>query len=170
MTNNLTKALFAIYLLTLNWILLLKLGVQFSYMQTRSVNLIPFARPLMSNGKADVSEIMLNVIIFVPLGIYAGLLFRRWTLGNKLFFFLLTTLIFESLQYVLRIGAYDITDLITNTTGAILGLTIFWAIEKIFNNTVKAQKFINIIAATATVIVISLLLLLKLNMLPVRYQ
>ena len=162
-TNKLATVLFIIYLIALFWILLFKLGVRFSYMGNRNVNLIPF-------GKIDVSETILNVVIFVPLGIYAGVLFKRWTFGNKLFFCFLISLMFEGLQFILRVGAFDITDIITNTLGGIIGLMIFEAIEKLFNNSVKAQKFINIIAATGTVLMFSLLLLLKLKMLPVRYQ
>ena len=77
---------------------------------------------------------------------------------------------FEGLQFILRVGAFDITDIINNTLGGIIGLLIFEAIEKLFNNRVKSQKFITIIAAIGTLLMISLLLLLKLNMLPIRYQ
>jgi glycopeptide antibiotics resistance protein len=70
----------------------------------------------------------------------------------------------------LRVGAVDITDTITNTLGGIIGLLVFKAIEKLFKNSVKAQKFINITAAIGTVLMILMLLLLKMNMLPVRYQ
>ena len=93
LTNKLTTVLFIIYLIALFWILLFKLGVRFSYMENRSVNLIPFSEPLISNGKIDFGEIILNVVIFVPLGIYAGVLFKRWTFGKKLFFFFLISLI-----------------------------------------------------------------------------
>jgi glycopeptide antibiotics resistance protein len=79
-TNRLTNVLFIIYLIVLSWILLLKLGVRFSYMGNRSVNLIPFSEPLILNGKMDVGEIILNVVILVLLGIYAGILFERWIL------------------------------------------------------------------------------------------
>ena len=164
-TNKLTVVLFAIYLLALFWILLFKLGVQFTYMGNRSVNLIPF-----SDGKIDVREIILNVVICVPLGIYAGVLFKRRTFGTKLLFFLLISSMFEVLQFILRVGAFDITDVVTNTLGGIGGLMILKAIEKLFKNSAKAQKFINIIAAIGTVLMISLLLLLKMNKLPVRYQ
>jgi glycopeptide antibiotics resistance protein len=162
-TNKVTNVLFIIYLIALFWILLFKLGVRFSYMENRNVNLIPF-------GNIDVSETILNVVIFVPLGIYAGVLFERWGFVKKLFFFFLISLMLEGLQFIFRIGAFDITDIITNISGGIIGLLIFEAIEKLFNNSVKSQKFINIIAAIGTVLMISLLLLLKLNMLPVRYQ
>ncbi|HUQ66690.1 MAG TPA: VanZ family protein [Flavitalea sp.] len=169
-TNKLTYILFIIYLIALFWILLFKLGVRFSYMGNRSINLIPFYKSSISNGKIDVGEIILNVVIFVPLGIYAGILFKRWTTANKLFFFFIISVILESLQLILKIGAFDITDVITNTLGGIIGLMTFKAIHKLFHNSEKAQKFINIIAAIGTVLMISLLILLKLNRLPVRYQ
>ncbi|MBD0333353.1 MAG: VanZ family protein [Chitinophagaceae bacterium] len=162
-TNRLTTVLFIVYLIALCWILIFKLGVRFSYMGNRRVNLIPFS-------KIDVGEIILNALIFVPLGIYAGILFERGIFGEKLFFFFLISLIVEGLQFILAVGAFDSTDIITNTLGGIIGLMIFKAIEKAFNNSVKAQKFINIIAAIGTVLMILLLLLLKMNMLPVRYQ
>lgn len=76
----------------------------------------------------------------------------------------------EGLQFIFRIGAFDITDIITNTTGGIFGFIMFYAIEKSFNNSVRTQKYINIIAAVGTLLIISVLVLLKLNMLPVRYQ
>ena len=170
LTNKFTNALFVIYLLTLFWILLFKFGVRFSYMENRSVNLIPFREILISNGNIDAGEIILNVLIFIPLGIYAGVLFRRWTFWKKLFLFFLISLMFEGLQFMLSIGAFDITDTITNTSGGIIGLMIFEAIEKLFSNSIKVQKFINIVAATGTVLMILLLVLLKLNMLPIRYQ
>ena len=162
-TNKLTNVLFIIYLIALFWILLFKFGVRFSYMENRNVNLTPFA-------KIDVAEIILNVVIFIPLGIYAGVLFKRWGFVKKLFFFFLISLMFEGLQFIFRIGAFDITDIITNISGGIIGSLIFEAIEKLFNNSVKSRKFITIIAAIGTVLMISLLLLLKLNMLPIRYQ
>src|SRR6478609_652170 len=84
-TAKLTIVLLVIYLIALFWILLFKLGVRFSYMENRNVNLIPF-------GKIDVAEIILNVVIFVPLGIYAGVLFKRWGFVKKLFFFFLISL------------------------------------------------------------------------------
>jgi glycopeptide antibiotics resistance protein len=164
-SNRLTTLLFIIYLIALSWILLLKLSVRFSYMGNRSVNLIPFRESLILN-----SENILNVVIFIPLGIYAGILFERWIFGKKLLFIFLLSLLVEGLQYILRLGAFDVTDIITNTLGGIIGLIIFKGLEKAFNNSVKAQKFINKIAATGTVLMILLLVLLKMNMLPVRYQ
>lgn len=170
MVNKVTNVLFVIYLAALLWILVLKLGVQFSYMGNRNVNLIPFSEPLISNSKIDFSEMILNAVIFVPLGIYAGVLFKLWSFGRNVFLFFLISLICEGLQFILRVGAFDITDIITNTLGGIIGLMIFKGIEKLFKNNSRARKFINIMAAIGTVLMISLLLLLKLDMLPVKYR
>lgn len=168
-TNRLSTVLFIVYLAALLWILLFKLGVRFSYMSDRRVNLVPFNNAL-SNGNIDLGETIMNVIIFLPLGIYAGVLFKRWSYGFKIFFFFLTSLFFEVLQYLLSVGSFDMTDIVNNTLGGIIGLMIFVAIEKAFNNNLKTQKFINIIAITGTVLMVILLSLLKLNMLPIRYQ
>ena len=164
-SNRLTTVLFMIYLIAIGWILLLKLGVRFSYMGKRSVNLVPFSEPSILT-----SENILNVVIFVPLGIYAGTLFERWIFSKKLLFFFLLSLSVEALQYILRVGAFDVTDIINNTLGGLIGLMIFETIKKTVNSSVKARKIINIIAATGTAFVILLLVLLKMNMLPVRYQ
>ncbi len=170
MATKITKLLFSIYLAALVWILLLKLGVKFSYMGSRSVNLIPFREALMANGKIDHGEIILNIVIFIPLGIYAGVLYERWNFRTKIIFIGSISLAFESLQYIFKIGAFDITDIITNTTGGIIGLLIYQGIEKVFNNSVKTQKIINVMAAIATGVMVTLLVLLKMNMLPLRYQ
>jgi glycopeptide antibiotics resistance protein len=169
-TNRLTIGLFIIYLIALCWILLFKLGVQFSYMRNRRVNLIPFRESLILDGKVDFGEIILNVVIFVPLGIYAGILFERWIFGKFLLFFFFISAIVEGLQFILTVGAFDSTDLITNTLGGIIGLIICKAIEKAFHNRGKAQKCINLVAATGTALIILFLFLLKMNMLPVRYK
>ncbi len=164
-TNVLTTVLFIIYLFALYWILLLKLGVRFSYMGERRTNLVPF-----SELSILTSENILNVVIFVPLGIYAGILFEKWHFSKKLFFVFLISLLVEGLQYILRVGAFDITDIITNTLGGMIGLMIFKGLEKAFSNHIKAQKFMNKIAAAGTALMILLLVLLKMNMLPVRYR
>jgi glycopeptide antibiotics resistance protein len=136
----------------------------------RSINLIPFREPLILNGKIDFGEMIMNVVIFVPLGIYAGILFERWNIGKKLFLFFLISLIIEGFQFILAIGVFDVTDIINNTLGGINGLMIYKGIEKVSKNRVKAQKFINILASIGTILMISFLFLLKTNKLWLRYQ
>lgn len=170
-TIVLTKVLFIIYLIALLWILLFKLGVHFSYMGiSRSVNLIPFNEVFIQNSKIDFGGMIMNVVIFVPLGMYSGLLNERWVFGRNLFLFFLTSLTIEGFQFIFALGTFDVTDIINNTLGGIIGLLIFKGIEKVFNNRVKVQKFINLIATIGTVLMILFLFLLKTNRLGLRYQ
>ena len=162
--NSVTKALLIIYVLVLCWILLLKLGVNFSYMSKRNVNLIPFS------GHVDNVQAILNVIIMLPLGLYVGALFCKWSLPKNILFVFLVSFLFEALQYIFRIGAFDMTDIATNTTGGFIGLLLYKLIEKIVGSQSKAQRFVNITGLLGTVTMITLLILLKLNMLPIRYQ
>jgi len=164
-TNRLTTVLFIVYLVVICWILLFKLGVRFSYMGERNVNLIPFNEPSIIN-----SENILNIVVFVPLGVYAGILFGNWPFGKKSLFFFLLSLLVEGLQYVSRIGAFDVTDIVANTLGGIVGLVLFKAIDNAFIDSAKTQRFINIIATIGTILMVLFLVLLKMNMLPVRYQ
>ncbi|TAE47957.1 MAG: VanZ family protein [Bacteroidetes bacterium] len=170
LTKRITLVLFVMYAIALIWILLLKLGVQFSYMETRSVNVIPFREAFLFNGRIDYSEIIMNVVVFVPLGIYAGMLFRRWAFWKNLLFFFLTSCMVEVIQWLLKIGAFDVTDMITNTSGGILGFVICKVIEKLFNNQGRAHGFINIMAGIGTVLMLLFLILLKTNRLGIRYQ
>jgi len=169
--NQLTIALFVIYLGALIWILLFKMGVHFSYMRTgRSINFIPFSQPVILNGKNDVGESIMNVLIFVPLGMYAGILFQRWQLGKKILLFFFVSFMVESCQYITGLGAADITDIITNTLGGTIGLLIYTGIEKAFNSNSKAQKFINVLATIGTIFMIVFLYLLRTNRLWIRYR
>ena len=167
-TKRITLVLFIIYLVALCWILLFKLGVQFSYMQNRSVNLIPFKSWFFS-GKIDAAEVVSNIIVFVPLGIYTCMLFT-WSFAKKLFFFFSCSLFIEMLQLIFAVGAFDTTDIVTNTVGGIIGWMLYKAIEKVLNSTVRTYRFINVIAIIATASMLLLLVLLKMNMLPIKYQ
>ncbi len=168
--NKLTLVLFAIYLIALFWILLFKLGVQFSYMENRTVNLVPFIQLFSTNGKIDFPEIIMNIVIFVPLGIYLAILLKSWNLWKYLFSFLGISLMVETIQFIFKLGAFDGTDLVTNAFGGIIGWMLLKAIENVFKRSIKAQKIINVIAAIATVVMIGFLILLKTNNLGIRYQ
>ena len=162
--NKLTNILFIIYLIALFWIIVFKFNVQLPPLRNmRSINLIPFSEPLILNGKLAFSEIIMNIVIFVPFGIYAGILFKRWSTAQKIFLFFLISLICEVFQFILNVGASDITDIINNTLGGIIGILIYIGIEKILKNSVKVDKVINVIATIGTILMILFLLILKMN-------
>lgn len=170
MSDKITKALFAIYLIVLVWILMFKLGVKFSYMAERKVNLMPYNDFLIPNTKVDLPELILNIVIFIPSGIYAGIIFKKWGFLKNVFFFFTASSVIEGLQFILRIGAFDMTDIINNTLGGIIGLLIFKSIVFVLKDSVKAQRIVNIIAIIGTAVILLLLFLLKTNHLGIRYQ
>ncbi len=168
--NKLTKLLFGLYLLAIGWILLLKLGVRFSYMAKREFNFLPFREAVLFNGKIDYTEIIMNIIIFIPLGIYISILFKKLGIFGKFFSIFFLSLSVECLQYVFRLGSFDITDIITNSFGGTIGLVIYFIISKVLNNNQKTQKFINVFATLGTITMLLFLFLLKTNRLGIRYQ
>ena len=154
-----TKVIFIIYCLILTWIILFKTSFSFSdihwFEGVRRINVIPFYYAD-DVGKFHLREVVMNVIAFVPFGFYAKML--GITAKRSIIIGFLTSLIFELSQFILNIGAADITDIITNTLGAFAGICLYLLIKKIFVNETKIHKIINIMAT----VVISLFLLLVL--------
>jgi len=118
----LSRTLFAAYLLILLWLVLFK----FSYdpigvirdFQTRSLNLIPFAY-------ANKNEVIANLIAFIPFGVMLGVNFRGLVFKYKLAVVFAFSLAVEIIQYVLAIGAADVTDVVMNTLGGFVGLSAY---------------------------------------------
>lgn len=159
--RNLTKALLAVYVIFLTWIILFKMQPDLCFWRAepyRSVNLIPFGGSAVINGRIDMSEIILNILIFVPYGVYVSMLKDQWGFPKKVAPAFGTSLAFEALQYVFGIGATDITDLLGNTLGGAAGIMLFWLLSKLLKE--NAVKAVNFIAALGTVIVIGFSLLL----------
>lgn len=159
-----TIVLLISYWVVIFWVLILKLGVRFSYMEKRSVNLIAFDGPL------DTAQLLLNTLIFIPLGLYLGILCRKWAYLKISLLILGCCIIVEGSQYIFAIGAFDITDIITNALGGIIGLFMFVVLVRIFRNEFEAHKVINAIGILGTLIVLAGLFLLRMNMLPIRYR
>lgn len=152
-----TKILLGIYFLLLVWIILFKLSFSFSDLETlRSINLIPF---YYSNQTSfHLGEVIDNVLIFIPLGIILKML----NIENKKIIFLGFILSFtlETMQFILSIGASDITDIITNTIGTIVGLFLYLILEKCLKDKTKTNQILNILGIIGSVLFIFLILLL----------
>lgn len=116
-TKTLIKISFILYLLLLSWIIVLKFRLNLNDLKyIRSINLIPF--------KANtIKETLVNLITFIPLGMYLQYLFKDKKTLNILII-ILTSLFYEILQYTFHIGVSDITDIIMNTTGGIIGVLL----------------------------------------------
>lgn len=155
-SKNLTKALFVVYLLGLTWIILFKMELSPANLpHIRNINLIPFAESVIVNGTLDFGEIIDNALAFIPFGVFAGVLWGNGSFLKKIAPVFLVSFAFETLQYVLAIGASDMTDLLANTLGGCAGLGIYLLLEKVTKG--NARKMVNLLCLIGAVGMILLL-------------
>ncbi len=156
---SITLSLFLLYVTLLTWIILFKMNFSVSGLsRIRSVNLIPYGACVFTNGKLDFDEIFSNILAFVPIGVYVSMLKPRWSFAKKLLPALGISFIYEVMQFVLAIGASDITDLINNTLGGLIGILIFGLLQKIFGE--KTCKILLCLAVLCTILLIVLIAVL----------
>ncbi len=117
-----------LYLLGVATGLFVKFDISLELFRLRSLNLIPFSG-------FTVEQCLMNILLFLPLGLLAPLIFR--TLGKRhwvkiLILSLSTSLTVEVLQLFHETRAFDINDLIFNTIGGLLGYGVYLVIARLF--------------------------------------
>ena len=160
---SLTSVLFITYMVLLVWIILFKFSCSINEIinldKIRRINLIPFYDPI--NIHFHYTEMIENVLIFIPFGIYLKMLNKE---NKKIIIYgLLLSLALELSQFVFSIGATDITDIITNTLGTTIGVYGYVILEKVFKNKEKINKVLQVLALVATIMFLSLMLILKIS-------
>lgn len=157
--QKITFVLLVIYLIILTWIILLKTQFSFSALgHYRSVNLIPFAGSVVINGKVDLDEILNNFIVFIPVGLYLGMLMPKSSPLRKIAPIFGLSLLYEVIQFIFAIGASDITDLIMNTLGGAAGIFLVFLFTKLLKE--KTVKILNIAAVICTLAITGFMALL----------
>ncbi len=159
--DKFTNFVFAGYLILLIWLVLFKLATSVDMIpHFRGINLVPFGQSVILNGKIDLKEIIYNILAFIPLGVYLQFYMSKESIGKKIFVGFLVSFILEFLQYIFAIGGSDITDLITNITGVILGLGLYKLFSIKFRE--KAICIINFIGLSIEICACCLIILLSL--------
>lgn len=157
-SNCFVTILFLIYLALLVWIILFKLQFSISDLdKIRSINCIPFHYDKEIGVAFHLTEVLENVLIFVPMGIYLQMLMPKVKLYAKIMMIAGTSFLLETTQYVLAIGRSDITDVLTNTAGGLLGLIVYLMVARLIGNRIKANRLFSILAGIVSVVVIGLL-------------
>jgi len=159
---NLTNILFCIYCLVLIWVVLFKTSFSWDairlLVREREINLIPFY------GLGELvflnREMLLNIIVFVPLGTYLCMLGAPAKRAIPYGF--LVSLCLETIQLVTRLGTFDVTDMITNTAGTALGVCAYLLLRLLVKDKKTADRAINLVAVTvvAGIVILSVLLLI----------
>ena len=73
-----------------------------------------------------------------------------------------SSLLLETAQYILAVGRSDITDLLTNTTGGLLGIALYGIMVRLLKNRARADKLFFILAVITSAAIVGLLALLLL--------
>lgn len=150
--NQMVKISFVLYLFLLTWIIVFKFRLDITGLRyLRAVNLIPFK-------ENELKEILINTFLFIPYGMYLGELTKKKSLTVGMI--ILTSFIFELLQYILHIGISDITDVMMNTLGGIIGILFISILKEKIGNSKGFNHSIKYLLSIIPFLMIFLLLLL----------
>lgn len=102
----------------------------------QTINLTPYIY-------IDYIEVLLNILFFIPLGLYIYLIRNKNNIYLTIILAFLLSLTYEFIQYIFIIGSQDITDIINNTLGGFFGSILVVILRLIFRS--KTRLYINII-------------------------
>ena len=78
-----------------------------------------------------------NIVLFLPIGFLLPLVYRKMTWQKSLALAVATPLFIEGMEVVLRVGIFDVDDIILNGLGIIIG---YWLFTALFNSTEKINS------------------------------
>lgn len=100
------------------------------YLKVNNANFVPF-KSIMSYFSGDftlrvvIANILGNIIIFIPLGIFIPIIFNKERLTTIVFYSFSLSLTFEVIQILTSLGTFDVDDIILNVLGSIIGYIIY---------------------------------------------
>ncbi|MES1212635.1 MAG: VanZ family protein [Leifsonia sp.] len=115
--------LFVVYLVMMAWIILWKLELPYvgaAASLARPIKLVPYF-PSGDFNASDPLEVLVNILLFLPFGIYLGMLaprLRWWPIAGIL---IASSLALETTQHLLSVGSFDLTDVIDKSVGGLAG-------------------------------------------------
>jgi glycopeptide antibiotics resistance protein len=158
----LTLLLFVIYALLLVGVILFKFPFQYQLTDTgRELNLIPFAGSYADPRGLAIGEVIDNVLIFVPLGIYVSMLRNEWSFGRRTLIVAATSVAFETIQFTFAIGRADITDVLCNAFGGIAGIGLYALSAGILKS--RANRVLNVVELVVTMIALAFFAFLRVH-------
>lgn len=155
--------LFIIYILYLIWAVLFKFSFSYSEIPFRrqAVNLDPFY--LLRGSYISpfiIHEKVMNIIIFIPFGAYLYLLGQKKFVPNFLII-MLTSILFEIIQFSFSLGTCDVADVLTNVIGGVFGYLLTYFTLRISNREERMMRHFAVLSSVITTVVIAGTLWLK---------
>lgn len=142
-----SRYLFYAYLILLTWCILFKFETRLEFLgffsSPRVINWLPFAEPMIVNGNIVWAEMAFNHLFFIPFGVCIPLVREGWSPWKIIGAGFSLSFLYELLQFILAIGMADVTDLIFNTLGVVLGLLVYHLFLKITKT--QTRKWVNTI-------------------------
>ncbi len=89
---------------------------------------------------ATVTNLLGNVLIFLPFGFFMPMASMRRSFLNTAFYSLALSLTVEISQLLLKVGCFDVDDLLLNTIGGMLGYITFTICNMIRRNHDKKSR------------------------------
>lgn len=77
-----------------------------------------------SNLKNFLINIIANIVVFIPFGFFIKMIFEKLSFKSITIMSVLIIFLLEILQVTLRVGVFDIDDILLNVLGVIIGYKI----------------------------------------------
>ncbi len=153
--------LYGVFLFYLMFLVKILIASRFSEMallqgeeaMARSVNLIPFHSigDYLAGATENVrrfawSNVVGNMILFVPLGMFLPLLRKEKRIGPTLLVILAVSLATEIIQGIFGLGTADVDDILLNCLGGLAGLFFYRLVVWLFRGEKNARTVLTVAA------------------------
>lgn len=147
--------LFVLYVLILTWGILLKFQFDVSRLQNVDRHLELVTKPFfLKDSQKQKFDILANILAFIPFGVYLMALRNKMNRGLHTALcaaaMMLTSFLYEYIQFVYGIGCSDINDCICNTLGGVIGIIIYYIVYAVLRK--RTNTIITAAACVFTVI------------------
>lgn len=148
-------AAFSVYMLAMVWLVLFKSGLYLEQLIRFGIPDLP--RGISWNLYFNGAESLLNIGVFVPLGLFLMLLSSNERAWPKALVCCATSVAFETAQYILKIGTCDGMDVINNTLGGVLGILLFVLLKRLLKARTRPVLTLLAIPGTAAFVLVTYL-------------
>lgn len=111
-----------VYIIIILLVTLLSRNIQMS----REISIVPFSY---LDSQDKIRGNLMNILLFYPLGILSG---TKWRKKKCILLGTLMSLVIEISQYFGNLGYAEVDDVINNTMGMALGVSVMLVFEKVY--------------------------------------
>ncbi len=129
----------------------------------RTIKLVPFGTIIdflsrnMNSKVFIVSNLLGNIILFVPLGIYLALFSQGKNFKKNVLAVFFVSLFAEIIQVTFKIGVGDIDDVILNTLGGGIGVGFYKSLLLKWEDKSKIENIIEVLALIGAIVSLPIL-------------